>query len=204
MISWKYSFEKITKDLELARKKKQALDNLFNSGKISESTYGSLDNELSAIISDIELRQKILSENLTSKVEDLEKQISTLEIFLANSEIQYVAGEIGEELHTHETAAFSSGLNSLKNQLISLKEAVATIMPEKTISTSTSDSVDAEPVQLADVVFEETTQIPDSSINTPEIEIDEAPIETPIELPLEEVPESPDYTSIDKESVSAI
>ncbi len=93
MISWKYSFEKIRKDLELARKKKDALDALYNSGRISASTFDSLDSELSGIISDIEVANKKLASSLSGKVEELENQIGTLEVFLANSEIQFVAGE---------------------------------------------------------------------------------------------------------------
>ncbi len=116
MISWKYSFEKISKDLELARKKKQAIDNLYNSGKISASTYDSIDNELSSVISDIELRQKNLANALTSKVNDIEQQIGTLELLLANSEIQYVTGEIDDEIHANESSAFSTGLSTLKTQ----------------------------------------------------------------------------------------
>ncbi|MBE0511795.1 CdvA-like protein, partial [Candidatus Bathyarchaeota archaeon] len=130
MISWKYSFEKIDKDLELARKKKQALDDLFNSGKISASTYESLDKELTGIISEIEARQKDLADKMTSKIADLENQIGTLEMFLANSEIQYVAGEIDDELHASESNAFSSGLDAVKKQLVAIKEVVTSLMPE--------------------------------------------------------------------------
>jgi hypothetical protein len=153
LISWKYSFEKISKDLELARKKKQALDNLFNSGRISASTHDSLNNELTGIIADIEMRQKIIANNLASKVEDLESQIGTLEIFLANSEIQYVAGEIDDELHANESAAFSNGLSSLKKQLISLKEAVASLMPEVAAPLPPPAPVESETLPLTEAVF---------------------------------------------------
>ena len=153
MISWKYSFEKISKDLELARKKKQALDDLFNSGRISASTYESLDNELTTIISDIEMRQKMVADNLASKVDDLEKQIGTLEIFLANSEIQYVAGEIDEELHTNESTAFSNGLNALKQQLGFLKEAVDSLIPEATAPTPPPPPVEDATMQLTEGIF---------------------------------------------------
>ena len=194
MISWKYSFEKINKDLELARKKKQALDNLFNSGKISASTHGSLNTELTTIISDIEMRQKILANNLASKVEALEKQIGTLEIFLANSEIQYVAGEIDEELHANESSAFSSGLRSLKEQLIFLKEAVASLMPE--VTAPMPAPVEAESLQLSEVVFEETAEISvedtiEAPVGVPVMDAVGAPVEVPFEAPIEATVEMP-------------
>ena len=178
--------------MELARKKKQALDDLFNSGKISASTYESLDNELTAIISDIEMRQKLLADNLASKVDDLEKQISTLEIFLANSEIQYVAGEIDEELHVNESTAFSNGLTALKKQLIFLKEAVDSLMPEATAPTPPPAPVEDATMQLTDAIFEETAEISvDAAIEAPIDVPIEAPIEAVIEAPVEETFEAP-------------
>jgi hypothetical protein len=190
LISWKYSFEKISKDLELAKKKKEALDNLFNSGRISASTHGSLDSELGAMIADIELRQKILAKNLTTKVDDLVKQISTLELFLANSEIQYAAGEIDDEIHANESNAFSNGLRSLKTQLSYLIDAVATIESEvaepTTITTPTENgSIETE------TETEETTELvseapPQSSIEEPA----EIPTETPVEVPESQIQET--------------
>ena len=180
--------------MELARKKKQALDDLFNSGRISASTYGSLDNELSTIISDIEIRQKMLADNLASKVDDLQKQISTLEIFLAHSEIQYVAGEIDEELHANESAAFSNGLNSLKKQLGSIKEAVDGLMPETTAPTPLVP-VEAEQTQLTEAVLEETEVPVEAAVEAPvDLPIGaplEVPTETPIEAPVEAMVETP-------------
>jgi hypothetical protein len=204
LISWKYSFEKISKDLEVTRKKKQALDDLFNSGKISASTYGSLEKELTTIISDIEMRQKILADNLALKVGDLEKQISTLELFLANSEIQYVAGEINEELHASEIAAFSNGLDSLKNQLESVKTAVATLMPEIADEQSSSETVEPEPVQLDDLTTEETTDV---SVDIPTEPPVEVPVETAAETPVmtpEIAIEAPTEAPVEEQSTPSV
>jgi hypothetical protein len=66
---------------------------------------------------------------MTSKIADLENQIGTLEMFLANSEIQYVAGEIDDELHASESSAFSSGLDAVKKQLVAIKEVVTSLHP---------------------------------------------------------------------------
>ena len=185
MISWKYSFEKIDKDLELARKKKQALDDLFNSGKISASTYESLDKELTGIISEIEARQKDLADKMTSKIADLENQIGTLELFLANSEIQYVAGEIDDELHASESNAFSSGLDAVKKQLIAIKEVVTSLMPEVVAPPPLSTPSETEEAPITEEVAEEITEIP---VETPvEETLVEEPVEEPLETPTEEV-----------------
>ncbi|MEJ2272543.1 MAG: CdvA-like protein, partial [Candidatus Bathyarchaeota archaeon] len=173
------------------RKKKQALDNLYNSGKISVSTYDSIDNELCNVISDIEIRQKKLANALTSKVDDLEQQIGTLELFLANSEIQYVAGEIDEEIHANESSAFSTGLSSLKTQLAKLKEAVSILIPEESISEPSAE-IEAEPIEIPENVVEETTEISTETFDNTPVEMPAiATIETPVEAPIETtIPES--------------
>jgi len=169
MISWKYSFEKISKDLELARKKKQTLDNLFNTGKISQSTYDSLNTELSKAIVEIEVRQRELAGQMSSKIAELEEQISTLEMLLASSEIQYAAGEIDDELYSHESKAFTLGLEATKQELNAIKNMIAGVMQETT---------QPQP-QL------ETGEITEEEAPKTE-EVIAAPLETPVEAPVEE------------------
>jgi len=183
LISWKYSFEKISKDLELARKKKQALDDLFNSGKISASTYESLDKELTSAISEIEAHQKNLADKMTSKITELEEQISTLEVFLANSEIQYAAGEIDDELHASESGAFTLGLEAVKQQLSAIKEVVIKLMPEVVAPTP--------PLTPSETVEAPTTE--EVAKEAPQITV-ETPIETPVEEKVEAEPISEEVT----------
>jgi len=178
LISWKYSFEKISKDLELAKKKKQALDDLLNSGKISASTYESLEKEITNAIQEIEARQKDLAEKMTSKITELEKEINTLELFLANSEIQYVAGEIDEDTHANEIGAFTLGLDALKQQLGVIKEAVVERTPELVAPTPPPTPSEVEEAKLTEEVAGETLE---ALVETPTETLVEAPVETPTE-----------------------
>jgi len=168
--------------LELAKKKKQALDDLFNSGKISASTYESLDKELTSTISEIEARQKDIAEKMTSNIAALEKQISTLELFLANSEIQYAAGEIDEDLHANEIGAYTLGLDAVKQQLSAIKEVVAGLMPEVVAPTPPPTPSKVEEAQPTEEVIRETLEAP---VETPTETLVEMPVEEPIEEPLE-------------------
>lgn len=170
MISWKYSFEKVSRELELAKKKKQALDDLFNTGKISQSTYDDLNKSLTEGIAEIEARHKILAEKMTAKIAELEQQIKTLEKFLANAEIEYAAGEVDEELHERESSALTLGLETAKQQLGVIKEAMTNLFPEETELVPPPSP--AESVEEAD---EETVEMP----LEPEVE---APAEVPEEV----------------------
>ena len=68
LISWKYTFKRLNEEYEIAKKKQQALDKLYASGKISQSTRDSFNIEISAAIVAIEKQQKELVEGM--QVED--------------------------------------------------------------------------------------------------------------------------------------
>jgi hypothetical protein len=124
LISWKHSFKRLNEENEMARKKKQALDNLFNTGRISQPTYNAFSSEIGEAIAEIERQQKALLEKMSSKMAELEEQIRTLEMLLANFEIQHVTGDIDEEVYEHEINILSVGIETAKHELEIVKEAV--------------------------------------------------------------------------------
>jgi len=166
LISWKYSFEKVSRELELAKKKKQALDNLFSTGKISQSTYEDMNKSLTEAIAEIEIRHKALAEKMTVKITELESQIKTLEKFLANTEIEYAAGEIDEELHERESNALILGLETAKQQLNVIKEAMTDLFPEKTELASPPS-----PAETIEEAGEETLETPLESESEASVEV---------------------------------
>jgi S-DNA-T family DNA segregation ATPase FtsK/SpoIIIE len=107
----------------MAKRKKQALDNLLNTGRISQSTYESFNKEIDEAVVEIERQHRALLEKMNSKTEDLEKQIKTLEMLLANFEIQHVTGEIDEEVYQREIDVLSTGLEVARRELDAVKEA---------------------------------------------------------------------------------
>jgi hypothetical protein len=129
LISWKYSFNRLNEEYDIAKRKQQALDKLYVSGRISQSTRDSFDNELVSAIADIEKQQKDLLTKMESKVSELRSQIQTLEMLLANYEIQHVVGEIDEETYQHEITLLSTGLDTAKHELDVIKEAATQLCP---------------------------------------------------------------------------
>jgi len=134
MISWKYSFELARKELEMVKKKKQALDSLLNEGKISQSTYGYLNKEVTDALKAIEAEQKVLTEKMTVRATELEKQVKSLEMFLANLEIHHATGEIDDESYEHQNGAISLGLEATKQELSDIKEALVNLIPERAVT----------------------------------------------------------------------
>jgi hypothetical protein len=172
MVAWKDAFEKINIELDLTKKKKQALDDLLSTGRISQSTYDCLCKDLDEDIDNIELRRKSLAEKMASKLSKLEEQLQALEFFLANSEMAYVAGEINSELYTQESSALNLGMEATKQELNWIKEVIIQLVPKEAMPTttvpSTVESVEATPTETA-------------VENAPEVS-SSAPIEAPVEV----------------------
>jgi hypothetical protein len=123
LISWKHSFRRLSEEFDIARKKKEALDNLLNNGRISQSTHDIFHTEINDAIREIEKQQKALLEKMATKVVELEGQVKTMEILLANYEIRHVTGEIDEESYERDSGLLSMGLETAKRELEEVKDA---------------------------------------------------------------------------------
>ncbi|MEA2089770.1 MAG: CdvA-like protein [Thermoproteota archaeon] len=165
MISWKHSFKGINEELELVKKKKQALDDLFNAGKISQTTYDCYNKELTDAIVEIEERQKTVLSKMSSKAEELEQQIQTLEMLLADSEIRHAAGEMDDEPYTHQNEVLTMGLKATKQELNRLQEGIAQFMPKEVEMAEPEVSPAPAPLELeattpVETAVEETAELP--------------------------------------------
>jgi len=196
LVIWKDAFEKINTELDLTRRKKQTIDDLLGSGRISQSTYDCLCKDLNDDINQIEIRRKALAEKMTSKLSELEEQLQTLEFFLANSEIAYAVGEMNDELHARESSALNLGLEATKQELNWIKEVIIQLVPKEAASSSTvpstRESAEATPTQTA---MEKTPDLtPTTPIEAP-VEVttvtEETTIETPSQASVETATEEP-------------
>lgn len=205
MISWKDSFEKINNELDLARKKQNALEELHSDSRISQLTYENLNKALTTEIEQIEARRKELAGKMTSKLNELERQINTLETFLANVEMSYAAGEITEELRNQEVSALDFGLEATKNELDFIKDAIMQLVPEEmqaepTTTIETVETVEATPTETA------METVPEVSAAAPiETEVETPPLtdETSIEQPTEMIVETPAEETTSEEQITS-
>lgn len=184
LITWKHPFKRLSEENEIAKKKKEALDNLLSTGRISQSTYDVFNCEINEAIAEIERQQKALLEKMNSKMAELEEQIKTLEMLLANFEIQHVTGEIDEEVYQHEINILSVGIETAKHELETVKEAVnqlssgaqlptAEVMTEQKVEAQQTENVEIKeklpepPVEPIEVKEPESFQ-PQQENSSPE------------------------------------
>jgi hypothetical protein len=186
LISWKHSFKRLNEEYEIAKKKKQALDNLFETGRISQATRDSFENDINTVIIEIEKQQKDLFAKMQDKTQELEGQIKTLETLLANYEIQHVVGEIDEESYQREITLLSTGLETAKRELEVIKEATNQLRPpaeaptiEPSLPAEESEAVQNEPVENEAVAPAEVEVEAEPSPEEPAITTEEAVQEQP-------------------------
>lgn len=171
----KSSSEIIRKELETTKRKKQALDNLFSEGKISQTTYDYIAKDLDEAINEVESRQKILADKLTSKINELEEQTRTLEMFLANLEIGHATGEYDDELYQRESSYLSLGLENAKRELTNIRDTLLGIIPEEVTPTPTPESTEEAETEAE---TEKTEEAPaEEEIEATEEGVSEAPSE---------------------------
>ncbi len=124
LISWKQSFRRLGEESEVAKKKKRALDNLLSSGRISQATYDVFNREMEEALTEIERQQQVLQEKMTAKADDVEGQIKTLEMLLANFEIQHVTGEVDDDVYERQVDLLSVGLENARQELDMVRDAI--------------------------------------------------------------------------------
>lgn len=153
MISWKRSFERLSEEHGAVLKKKQALNSLFNNGKISQSTFDLFDKEIDEALAEIEAQKKALMDKMAAKTKEVEEHIRILERLLAIFEIQHVSGEIEEETYQREISLLSTGLETARQELNAIKEAMEklTSPPQTAESATPQQTVKTENIESADV-----------------------------------------------------
>jgi len=160
---WKYTLELASKELDLLKKKKQALDDLFSSQRISQATYEHLSREVDEALADVEKYLETVISKMKSRMEDLEKQIGILEIFLANVEMLHATNEIDDETYEKQSKALSLGIESVKYEIEEIKNALER-------AASKPAPAEAEATEYTRETMTVTPQPSEPSVSEPSVE----------------------------------
>jgi chromosome segregation ATPase len=127
MSSLRTSFEAVHSELELAKRKKQALDELLAKNRMSQPTYEHLVGSLNENITDLEAHEKTLMQKMTERADELENQAELLKLFLATLEMRNIAKEVNQETYEKNKQALELGLEATESELSEIKDALAKI-----------------------------------------------------------------------------
>ncbi len=173
----------------MAKKKKQALDNLFETGRISQTTHDAFNNDIHSVLKEIEKQQNSLLLKMQNTTQELDGQVKILESLLTNYEIQHAVGEIEEDIYQSEIHLLSNGLETARRELSKIKEAVSQLSPpvepptaeiaETTIDTILLDNESAElttsplnELECLNETSEDTIATPEPITNEPYLTMD--------------------------------
>ena len=218
MTWWKESFEKINSELELIKQKRNALENLLNSGRISQTTYEYYSKELAELEEEIENRRKALVDKMNAKISHLENQLQVLEMLFTEIEISHAVGKMDEETYNRQRDALSTGLEFARQELNALKDTLSSVEPFKAEAEAPAEQqilteeavkeivqVPTEP-QEEEKVEEQVTVETVETVEPVEVTPEETqpPIETG-ETPVEEIPtEEINVQTVEAETEEAV
>ena len=153
------SFEIVSQELDLTKRKKQALDDLLASTRISQPTYEHLEKGLTETILDLEAQQRSLGDKMTGWADELGEQIQLLELLLANLEIHHATGEIDDDAYDKQNRAILLGIEATKQDLVDIRNILSKTVSETvpTPSAPTTPETTEEPEQIAEAEAEDTS-----------------------------------------------
>ncbi|MEM2454972.1 MAG: CdvA-like protein [Candidatus Bathyarchaeia archaeon] len=154
MVLWKYLLELASKDLEALKRKKQALDDLLSSNRISQQTYSYLSKDISEAMTNTEKYLESLISKMKNRIDDLEKQIGVLEIFLANNEMMYAAGEIDYEAYERQSKALAAGIESMRKEISEIKNILNPPAPEPVVMAKSVEIIVTPPENTTPIIVE--------------------------------------------------
>lgn len=130
---------------------------MLDTGKISQTTHSLFTREIDDALAEIENQRKALLGKMSAKTMELEEHVRTLEILLANFEIQHVVGEVDDETYNRQTDILSAGLETAKKELGAVQDAVNQLSNDEE---AMEQDVETSQTQLPDevAVAEEPTQ----------------------------------------------
>jgi chromosome segregation ATPase len=126
--SWKNTFDVVHSDLELAKRKKQALDELLAKNRMSQPTYEHIVGSLNDNIDDLESHLKLLMQKMTERADELESQAELIKQFLVSLEMRIIANEIKQDTYEKNKRAFELGLKATEDELTEIKGAITKVI----------------------------------------------------------------------------
>ncbi|RJS85852.1 hypothetical protein CW706_00130 [Candidatus Bathyarchaeota archaeon] len=125
--SWKQSFESIYRELEVANRKKNSLDDLLARNRVSKPTYEYLLRNLDEEISKLEAHLKSLTKSMSKRINELQKQIKLFEVFFANFELLHIGFEVDEETYARQREIMIKGMVASKKEMEEIENALKKI-----------------------------------------------------------------------------
>lgn len=123
--SWRIEVDHVTRDIAIARKRIQALDDLLKTGDVSQNIYEELSEAQKDSMNQMKERYELLLRKLTKKCEELRRQIDEMAKFLVDVKLEYKSSQIEEKEYKVAYNAIQMSLNAAIAEKKDLEGALA-------------------------------------------------------------------------------
>ncbi len=121
---WAIEAEELTRELDLLRRRDQALNELIVSGDVNEAMYKQLKEQFRQARDDLLKISDGAIQKLAERAQMLDEKVKVIQSLMANNKMHYTSGEIAEEGYNLANESIQNGLRHFLSEKKSIDEQI--------------------------------------------------------------------------------
>lgn len=121
---WAIEAEELTRELDLLRRRDQALNELTVSGDVNEAMYKQLKEQFRQARDDLLKRSDSAIQKLAERAQILDEKVKVIQSLMANNKMHYTSGEIAEDGYNLANESIQNGLRHFLSEKKSIDEQI--------------------------------------------------------------------------------
>ena len=162
LYDWAIEAEELTRELDLLRRRDQALNELTVSGDVNEAMYKQLKEQFRQARDDLLKRSDGAIQKLAERAQMLDEKVKVIQSLMANNKMHYTSGEIAEDGYNLANESIQNGLRHFLsekknideqiNGLIALRDSAEDVGIQTKETETKSPQVPEEPAGLTKTI----------------------------------------------------
>jgi hypothetical protein len=128
---WAIEAEELVKELDLLRRRDNALNELSISGDVEDTMYKQLKEQFRQARDDLLKRSEAAVEKLAETSQKLDEQIKVIQAIMANNKMHYTSGELGEEAYNLANESVQNGLRHFSSEKKSMEDKINSLIASR-------------------------------------------------------------------------
>jgi len=128
---WAVEAEEITKELDLLRRRDNALNELSISGDVEETMYKQLKGQFRQARDDLLKSSEATADKLAETSQKLDEQIKLIQAIMANNKMHYSSGELGEEAYNLANESIQNGLRHFSSEKKNIEDKINSLIASR-------------------------------------------------------------------------
>ncbi len=128
---WAVEADELTRELDLLRRRDNALNELSVSGDVEETMYKQLKEQFRQARGDLLKRSEAAVEKLAETSQKLDEQMKIIQTIMANNKMHYTSGELGEEAYNLANETIQNGLRHFSSEKKNIEDKINTLIASR-------------------------------------------------------------------------